>query len=136
AIPPASVATGAAAATAVAATSRRRWLIAGGVAVVAIAAVIAGVILLGSRPSPEALRYIPADSVVVGELRLDLPGDQLEKVGNLLAHFPGFKDQSSLPQKLDELLGRLVQSATTGGADYGADVKPWLAGPLFFGVRP
>jgi hypothetical protein len=34
------------------------------------------------------------------------------------------------------LLGRLVQSATTGGADYAADVKPWLAGPLFFGIRP
>ena len=118
------------------ATSRRRWLIAGGVAIVAIAAVIAGVVLLGSRPSPEALRYIPADSVVVGELRLDLPGDQLEKVGNLLAHFPGFKDQASLPQKLDEALGQLVQSATSGGADYQADVKPWLAGPLFFGIRP
>lgn len=116
--------------------SRRRWLIAGGVAIVAIAAVIAAVMLLGSRPSPEALRYIPADSVVVGELRLDLPGDQLEKVGNLLAHFPGFKDQSSLPQKLDEALGRLVQSATSGSADYQADVKPWLAGPLFFGIRP
>ena len=125
-----------ASATAAASASRSRWLIAGGVAVVAIAAVIAGVMVLGSRPSPEALRYIPADSVVVGELRLDLPGDQLEKVGNLLAHFPGFKDQSSLPQKLDEALGRLVQSATSGGADYQADVKPWLAGPLFFGVRP
>jgi hypothetical protein len=135
-VPPALVATGAAATTAVAATSRRRWLIAGGVAIVAIAAIIAGVMLLGSRPTPEALRYIPADSVAVGELRLDLPGDQLEKVGNLLAHFPGFKDQSSLPQKLDEALGRLVQSATSGGADYAADVKPWLAGPLFFGIRP
>ena len=118
------------------ATAQRRWLIAGGVAVLAIAAVIAGVMLLGSRPVPEALRYIPADSVVVAELRLDLPGDQLEKVGNLLAHFPGFKDQASLPQKLDEALGRLVQGATSGGADYEADVKPWLAGPLFFGVRP
>jgi hypothetical protein len=125
-----------AAAAAAAASARRRWLIAGGVAVLAIAAVIAGVMLLGSRPVPEALRYIPADSAVIGELRLDLPGDQLEKVGNLLAHFPGFKDQSSLPQKLDEALGRLVQSATTGGADYAADVKPWLAGPLFFGIRP
>ena len=102
----------------------------------AIAAVIAGVILLGKQPAPEALRYIPADSVIVGELRLDLPGDQLEKVGNVLAHFPGFKDQSSLPQKLDEALGRLVQSATSGGADYQTDVKPWLAGPLFFGILP
>ncbi|HYN69454.1 MAG TPA: DUF3352 domain-containing protein, partial [Candidatus Eisenbacteria bacterium] len=116
-------------------SSRRRWLIAGGVAILAIAAVIAGVMLLGSSPTPEALRYIPADSVVVGELRLDLPGDQLEKVGNLLAHFPGFKDQSNLPQKLDETFARLVQTASSGAADYQTDLKPWLAGPTFFGLR-
>src|SRR4051794_967687 len=75
---------------------RRRWIAGGAVAVAAVAATAAAVFVLGSRPTPEALRYIPGDSSVVVELRFDVPGDQLQKVGNLLAHFPGFKDQSSL----------------------------------------
>ena len=110
---------------------RARWLVAGG-AVVASAVIIAGAaLLLGGRPVPEALTYIPADSAVVAELRLDLPGDQLQKVGNLLAHFPGFKDQSTLPQKLDEALTRITTSATKGSVDYTTQLKPWIAGPTF-----
>ena len=91
-------------------------------------------ILLGSRPTPEALRYIPANMPVVAELRVDLPGDQLQKVGNLLAHFPGFKDQSTLTSKLDEALARITTQASSGSASYATDVKPWLAGPLFVGA--
>jgi len=72
---------------------------------------------------------------VVAELRVDLPGDQLQKVGNVLAHFPGFKDQSTLTSKLDEALARITTQATNGSAGYETDVKPWLAGPLFVGAR-
>jgi hypothetical protein len=111
--------------------SRGRWLAAGAVAVVAIGAIGLGAALLGSRPTPEALRYIPGDAASVIEVRMDLPGDQLQKVGNLLAHFPGFGDQSSLPAKLDESLERLVSSATKGSLSYATQLKPWLAGPLF-----
>jgi hypothetical protein len=110
---------------------RARWLIAGGAVVVAVAIIAGAALLLGGRPVPEALTYIPADSAVVAELRLDLPGDQLQKVGNLLAHFPGFKDQSTLPQKLDEALTRITTSATKGSVDYDKQLKPWLAGPTF-----
>src|SRR5215213_3398457 len=70
---------------------RTRWLIGGGAAVGVVIAAVAAYLVLSSRPVPEALRYIPADSTAVAELRLDLPGDQLQHVGNLLAHFPGFK---------------------------------------------
>jgi hypothetical protein len=114
--------------------SRWRWVV--GLGVVGLAAVIAiaAFMVLGSKPAPEALKYIPADSVVVVEIRPDLPGDQLQKLGNLLAHFPGFKDQSTLPDKLDETLSRLVGQATQGQADYRADLKPWLSGPAFFAL--
>jgi Protein of unknown function (DUF3352) len=114
--------------------NRLRWAVGLGVAGVAAVVAIAAFMLLGSKPAPEALKYIPADSVMVVEIRPDLPGDQLQKLGNLLAHFPGFKDQSTLPDKLDETLSRLVGQATQGGADYRADLKPWLSGPAFFAM--
>jgi hypothetical protein len=116
------------------AASRGRWLIAVLAAAASVAIVAGAVVLLGSRPTPEALTYIPAGSAMVGELRMDLPGDQLQKVGNLLAHFPGFKDQSTLGQKIDETLSRLAGSASKGSVDYMTQVKPWLAGPLFAGL--
>ncbi|NJD29341.1 MAG: DUF3352 domain-containing protein [Chloroflexi bacterium] len=116
-------------------SSRGRWLIALAVAGAAVALLIAAVVLLGGRQTPEALRYIPADAVVVAELRLDLPGDQLQKVGNLLAHFPGFADQSTLGQKLDEAGDRLLANLSQGEVSYTGDLKPWVSGPAFGGIR-
>jgi hypothetical protein len=110
--------------------SRLRWLLAGGAVVAAVAIVGIALAVLGSRPVPAALTYIPRDSDVVVELRPDLPGDQIQRVGNLLAHFPGFKDQSNLAHKLDESLARITSTVSNGSVDYGSAVKPWLAGPL------
>ena len=115
--------------------SGRRWLIAFGVAGLVLGVTAIALLLLGSRSTPEALRYIPTNMPVVAELRVDLPGDQLQKVGNLLAHFPGFKDQSTLTSKLDEALARITTQASSGSASYATDVKPWLAGPLFVGAQ-
>jgi len=116
--------------------AKTRWLIGGGAAVGAIVAAVAAYLVLSARPVPEALTYVPGDSVVVAELRLDLPGDQLQHIGNLLAHFPGFKDQSTLPAKIDETLNRLVGAASNGSVDYQKNLKPWISGPTFVGVGP
>lgn len=115
--------------------SRTRWVIAIGVAALAIAVTIGAVLLFGQQPAPSALQYVPGDAAVVAEIRLDLPGDQMQKLGNLLAHFPGFGDQSTLNAKLDEALTRFVAMASDGKADYAADIKPWVNGPLFIGAR-
>jgi hypothetical protein len=72
---------------------------------------------------------------VVVEVRMELPGDQMQKLGNLLAHFPGFADQSTLPAKLDESLSRIVRQGGSGDVDYVRDIKPWLSGPTFFALR-
>jgi hypothetical protein len=108
-----------------------RWLVGGGIAVGSLAIAAVAFILLSSRPVPEALRYVLADSVAVAEVRMDLPGDQVQRVGNLLAHFPGFSDQSTLGAKIDEALGRLVTDASNGQVDYATKIKPWIAGPTF-----
>lgn len=115
-------------------SGRARWLIGGAVAVLAVVGAIAAAVILGAKPLPEAFRYLPADSVVVVELRPDLPGDQKQHLGNLLAHFPGFADQSSLEAKLDETFGRLVSSASGGSVDYTTRIKPLLAGPMVMAI--
>ncbi|MBI2782384.1 MAG: DUF3352 domain-containing protein [Chloroflexi bacterium] len=111
--------------------NRTRWAIAGVVAGLAIALTIGAVLLFGQQAVPSALQYVPGDAAVVAEIRLDLPGDQLQRVGNLLAHFPGFADQSTLTAKLDEALAKFVSSASQGKASYTTDLKPWVNGPLF-----
>ena len=117
------------------ASNRGRWAIALGVVAVAIALTVGGLLFLNNGPtSPEALRYVPGDAAAVAELRLDLPGDQMQHLGNLLAHFPGFKDQASLTDKIDEALTRLVATASDGQADYRTRLKPWLNGAAFVGV--
>ncbi len=126
------------AATPMAATApgggRGRWIVAGVIAALAIGAAIGAVLLFGQQSSPVALQYIPGNAVVVAELRLDLPGDQMQHLGNLLAHFPGFADPSTLGTKLDEALSKLVASSGETDVSYQADIKPWLAGPAFLGV--
>ncbi len=109
---------------------RRRWVIAGLIAVAAIAGALAAALILGARPLPEGYRYLPADSVAFLELRPDLPGDQRQHLGNFLAHFPGFADQSILPTKLDDVYDRIVDEASGGAVDYRTRVKPLLTGPV------
>ena len=116
--------------------SRLRWGVGLGVAAIAVASIIAAVVVFGSRPTPPALTYIPNDALAVVEIRPELPGDQLQKLGNLLAHFPGFADQSTLPAKLDEAFGRLVGDASSGSLSYTSDIKPWLNGPAFVAMLP
>ncbi len=113
---------------------RTRWIVAGLVSALAIGGAAAAALILGAKPLPEAFRYLPADSVIVAELRPDLPGDQRGHLGNLLAHFPGFADQSNLTAKIDETLARLVSEGSSGSVDYATGIKPLLAGPLVVGT--
>jgi hypothetical protein len=114
--------------------SRTRWLVGGGVAVAAVAAIALAATFLAASPMPEVLKYLPRDSVIVVELRPELPGDQRQQLGNFLAHFPGFEDQSTLNTKLDEVLERITREASRGEVDYATRVKPLLAGPMAFSV--
>ena len=110
--------------------SKLRWIAATLVVVAAVGGALAAAVILGAKPLPEALRYLPADSVVVVELRPELPGDQRQHLGNFLAHLPGFADQSTLSDKIDEVLDRLVGRISNGAVDYAKQVKPLLAGPM------
>ena len=76
--------------------SRGRWALAlgGAVAVVAVTAALVFA-LVGKSPNATVLGYVPADSIVYGELRMDLPGDQGKQIAAFLSKFPGFADQAA-----------------------------------------
>src|SRR5688572_4833334 len=117
--------------------SRVRWLAAAGiVALIVGVTAIATLSLTGSSPTSTVAGYVPADSVAYGEVRLDLPGDQRQEVGEFLSKFPGFADQAALETKLDELLDRLLSESTDGKQTYTADIKPWFDGELAFSMGP
>lgn len=132
--PAATWAAGAGVGTAATPASSRtalRWGLGLGLAGLVLVLTAGAVFLLGGTSAPEALKYVPADSALVMEARFDLPGDQMQKLGNLLAHFPGFADQSTLTAKIDEALSRIVDTASGGDSNYATDIKPWLNGPVF-----
>jgi hypothetical protein len=61
-------------------------------------------------------------------MRLDLPGDQRQKAGEFLAHFPGFADRTTLDQGVDQFLDRVTKQASRDRYSYTGDVKPWFSG--------
>lgn len=105
-----------------------RW----GVALVVVALVVGvvsvGAVLLASGSATSAIEgWIPSGTVVYLEGRADLPGDQRQNVGTIIAKFPGFKDQASLDAKIDQALDQLLQKS---GISWTTDLKPWVAGEV------
>lgn len=116
---------------------RLRWAVALGVValVIGTSAVVA-TLITGRSSEATVLGYVPEGTVVYGEVRLDLPGDQRRAVGAFLSKFPGFADQAALQSKLDEVLDELIKGASKGDQSYSADIKPWFDGELAFSVGP
>jgi hypothetical protein len=116
--------------------SRVRW----GVALLVVALIIgvgaATVFLLtGAQSSSKVIGHVPGDSTLVyGEMRLDLPGDQRQKLGEFLSKFPGFQDQATLDVKIDDVLDRFIRSATDGSQDWTTNIKPWFDGQAAIAV--
>lgn len=111
-----------------------RWLAAlvGIIVVAAGSAVI--VSLAGGRPATSvALGYMPAETAQYVEIRLDLPGDQRQKLAAFLAKFPGFADQSQIQPKIEDVLDRLVRAASAGKQTWTANIQPWFGGQIAVG---
>lgn len=117
--------------------SRSRWIVALG-AVALVTALTAAIVyaLVGRSPDAAVLGYVPSGAVVYGEVRLDLPGDQRQAIGQFLSRFPGFADQASLDTKLDEVLDRLISDASQDKQTFTTNIKPWFDGELAFSVGP
>jgi Protein of unknown function (DUF3352) len=116
---------------------RLRWAAALAVVTVVLGASAAvAALITNSASQATVLGYVPPGTIVYGEVRLDLPGDQRRAAGEFLSKFPGFKDQAALDTKLDEVLDELVKKATDGAQTYTADIEPWFGGEVAFSVGP
>jgi hypothetical protein len=123
-----------------AATSSRRAPIRWIVALVGVLVVAAGsfliVSLAGGRPAVSAtLGYMPGDVAVYSEVRLDLPGDQRQKLASFLhtGKFPGFADQAQIQPKIEDVFDRIVRFATHDKQTFTGNIEPWFGGQLAFG---
>jgi hypothetical protein len=115
--------------------SRLRWFVAGLVTVLVIGVTAAATLLVtGQSPGSSLVGYVDNSSVIYVEARLDLPGDQRQKLGQFLSKFPGFDDQSILDQKLDEALDQLIDRSTNGKQNWSTKIKPWFGGEIALGA--
>lgn len=106
-----------------------RWAVAiGGSSAVVLASAIVVALLVGGAGPSGLLARAPADSVAYAELRLDLPGDQRDRVGRFLAHFPGFDDQSLLEPKLADLFERAIAAGSDGRLHWAGGIDTWFGG--------
>jgi hypothetical protein len=114
---------------------RQRWMIAAGIiGVLVVVSAVAFSLFTGRAANATVLGYVPSDSIMYGEIRMDLPGDQRNAVGQFLSKFPGFADQSTIETKIDEVLDRIVGGATDGTQAFSSDIKPWFGGQVAFSV--
>jgi hypothetical protein len=100
-----------------------------------VVAILVGLVVFLGGPAPSgAPAYLPGNTYLYSEARLDLPGSQRQKMAQFLSHFPGFKDQASFDRKIDETLDRAMREATGGRYTYTGDVKPWFGGQVAFAL--
>ena len=112
-----------------------RWAIALGGLAIGVAVTFAILSLTAGRPSPSvAVGYMPADTMSYAEYRLDLPGDQRQKLASFLSKFPGFADQANIQPKLFEVFDRIVALASENTQTYTTDIEPWFAGLIGMGA--
>ncbi|TME30421.1 MAG: hypothetical protein E6I62_08985 [Chloroflexi bacterium] len=119
-------------------TQRPRWLLPGAAAVVVLAAAIglvAGLVLTNRNAGAGgAASYVPADSAIYYELRLDLPGDQRAALKSFLGHFPLLQVDKYLTDQLDQQLDELTKTMPSPAYRYSTDVKPWFDGRVGFAL--
>jgi hypothetical protein len=93
------------------------------------AAFVAGYFLLFSASSDRAAALAPGDSAFYVNIYLQPSTGQQMNLGGLIGRLPGFADEASLDEKVDQVVQNLL--GTTGlGLDYEEQIKPWLGSQI------
>lgn len=87
------------------------------------AAYLAGYILLFSGLADRAAGLVPANAAVYATVYLQPSTGQQVNLAGLIGRLPGFADEASLDDKVDEAVQNLLAGA---GVDYRVQIKPWL----------
>lgn len=96
-------------------------------------AVVGAYLLLFSAGTDRAARLAPADTAVYVNVYLQPSAGQQMNLAELIGRFPGFADDASLDDKVDQIVQNLLADAEV---DYRAQLKPWLGNQLALAVRP
>lgn len=124
---------------------RSAWTVAVVAAVAALAVAIGGVagaFLANGRSAGAgaggAAAYVPADAFFYLETRLDLPGDQRQKLRQVLERFEPLDVDTllgpGLAGWLDEQLASEHGNGNGPDVSYSRDVAPWFTGQLAFAL--
>jgi hypothetical protein len=86
---------------------------------------MAGYLLLFSASNDRAATLAPADTVFYLNVYLQPSTGQQMNLGGLIGRLPGFADDASLDDKVDQVVENLL-GASGLGLDYREKIKPWL----------
>ncbi len=86
---------------------------------------LAAYLLLFSATTDRAAALAPADTAFYANIYLQPSAGQQMNLGGLIGRLPGFADEASLDDKVDQVVANLLTSAGLD-VDYEAEVKPWL----------
>jgi hypothetical protein len=87
------------------------------------AAVVAGYFFLFAAVTDEAAGLAPRNTAVYVNVYLQPSTGQQMNLGELIGRLPGFADDASLDEKVDQVVQNLLSDT---GIDYREQVKPWL----------
>ena len=85
-------------------------------------------LLTGASGTSAVLAWMPADARLYTEVRLDLPGDQRQKLAEFMQAFPGFDDQAAIPAEARRGPRPDRRAAASDEQTYTADIEPWFGG--------
>lgn len=113
-----------------------RWIVAllATVLVVVTGVGLAMLAMGGRTTAAQGPTFLPPDTMVYMESRLDLPGDQRDNLIAFLGKFPGFADPAAFDLKVNDTLDRLTREATQNEYSYTGDIKPWFDGEIAIGI--
>jgi hypothetical protein len=84
---------------------------------------VAGYLFLFSASTDRAAALAPANSAFYVNIYLQPSTGQQMNLSGLIGRLPGFADDASLDEKVDQVVQNLLAGS---GIDYRAQVKPWL----------
>jgi hypothetical protein len=116
---------------------RFRWAIAGSVVLVVALVTAVGAFVLSGAAGTKSLTagVAPKSTTVFMEFRIDLPGDQHQKLADFMSHFPGFADRAQFDSGLDEIFNKLTRTVVPDLA-YTSAFKPWMEGEVSVAAVP
>jgi hypothetical protein len=91
------------------------------------AAFIGGYLLFFSASTDRAAALAPANSAFYVNVYLQPSSGQQMNLGGLIGRLPGFADDASLDEKIDQVVHNLLSQT---GLDYREQIKPWLGNQI------